>query len=124
MPTYCFRDGRGKTVELFMTVTEMSRRTDKTGRIFHEGRFLRRDMAAEHGGFRNTPGNWPKESDALGCAPDQIPHFMDVAKKAGASINFKPDGTCVVADKASFKRFAEARGLYSRNAGYGDPRRK
>jgi len=42
----------------------------------HCGIFMRRDIIAEHGRTKDTPGNWPMESDAAGVNPVQIPEAM------------------------------------------------
>ena len=119
MPIYCFSDDRGNVVERFHEIGKCPRK------IRIKGRTYRHDLGAEHSGFRNTPGTYPMVSEAAGVAPDQVPEMMRQCKAAGISgMRFDSTGAAVFADKSIRKRFCEMRGLYDRNGGYGDPRRR
>lgn len=85
------------------------------------GKPMRRDFQAEHGGFKDTPGNWPMESDAAGVAPEQIPEAMAYNERMGVPTRYNPEtGAAILTSREHRKRFCEISGLYDRNGGYGD----
>lgn len=82
---------------------------------------MRRDFIAEHGQFKDTPGNWPMESDAAGINPDQIPEAMAYNERMGVPTQYNPEtGAAIFTSREHRKRFCEISGLYDRNGGYGD----
>ena len=80
-----------------------------------------RDYLAEQGGVRDTPGNWPMESEALGVHPSQIADATEHARSIGIPTEFTPDGLAILRDREHRRRYCEAVGVFDRNAGYGDP---
>ena len=122
MPTYKYRvDGSGELVALFMSVAEMeSRQREDMTITLDDGREAKRDIAAEHGGFRNTPGNWPQLSDAAGCHPDQIQDAMSHARQAGVPTEFTPDGRAKFESRGHRAAYLRAMGMKDREGGYGD----
>ncbi len=83
-----------------------------------------RDYAAEHGGFKHAPGNWPMKSDAAGVHPDQAAEAQAHAESIGIPTQFIKDGRAVFTDAGHRKKYCEAVGLYDRNGGYSDPQRQ
>lgn len=82
---------------------------------------MRRDLVAEHGGTKDTPGAWPMESDAAGVNPVQIPEARAYARKMGVPTEYNPQtGAPILTSRDHRKRFCEISALYDRNAGYGD----
>lgn len=85
------------------------------------GKRMRRDFVAEFGGMKDTPGNWPMESDAAGVNPVQIPEAMAYAEKMGVPTNYNPEtGAPIFTGREHRKKFCEISGLYDRSGGYGD----
>lgn len=132
MPTYCYRTSGGRLVELTMSATQMARRQvngvirARKGEAdgVRPGQPLERDLAAEHGGFRNTPGNWPMKSLSCGVRPDQIPEAMAEDRRRGVAAEYDSHtGEIVWTSPGHRKRWCEAHGYFDRNAGYGDPRK-
>jgi len=97
------------------------RESHKGLRCFKCGKPMRRDLIAEHGGTKDTPGTWPMESDAAGVNPVQIPKARAYARKMGVPTEFNPKtGAAIFTSRDHRKRHCEATGLYDRNGGYGD----
>lgn len=120
MPVYCYRTKRGTfRVERVYSM----RAVPRTIRV--RGRTLYRDIAAEHGGFRNTPGIWPMASDAAGVHPSQIAEAMAEDRRNGVPTDYTRDGRPILRDPDHYKRYMEANGLFARNSygGRGEPRR-
>lgn len=122
MPFYVYRDeSTGEKIELMMTVAEMSRRQRKDGTIVHEGKTLLRDIAAEHGGFRNTPGAWPMKSDAAGVHPSQAGEAYEESARLGVPTRFDSEtGQAIFESRSHRRAFLRAKGMYDRNGGFGD----
>jgi len=126
MPVYCYRrSDNGEIEEVFMTSAEMLRRQRRDGSItLDDGTKAIRDMGAEHGGFQDTPGTWPQRSDAMGVAVEQIPQARAKSIRDGVPTDFTPDGRAILTSRAHRKRYGESIGMYDRNGGYGDPRKR
>jgi len=120
MPMYCYTNSRtGETVERFYSVGKAP------DRVRVKGRSYRRDIAAEHGQFRNTPGNWPQHSFASGVSPRQVAEVKAKLRARGVDAQFDPKtGYAIYRDRSHRRRCLEARGIYDQDGGYGDPQRK
>lgn len=121
MPVYCYREPRsGKVHEVVMTVSEMLRR-EKGGKLtLDDGTKVERCYEVEHGGFRNTPGNWPMKSDALGCHPDQVKEFEQHCASLGVPTRYTSDGRAVLENREHRRRLLRAMGYHDRDGGYSD----
>ncbi len=120
MPTYCYTcEDCGAKLEQHYPIGKARVRLDCPECGVQSG--MRRDFAAEHGGFRHCPGNWPMASDAAGVAPEQVPEFMAFDKAHGVKTEYTPDGRPVFTSAAHRKAYCEAHGLYDRSAGLSDP---
>lgn len=120
MPTYVYRDDNDDIVELTMTVAEMEA-LEREGVVIHEGKTLRRDLAAEHGPARNGCAAWPMKSDAAGVHPSQATEAYEHSVSVGVPTQFDPKtGQAIFTDRSHRKRYLAARGFIDRNAGYGD----
>ena len=63
----------------------------------------------------------PVVSHGLACHPDQVSEFNQALKAEGyTGIEYKPDGMCIVSSKKQGKKYMKDRGLYNRDAGYGE----
>jgi hypothetical protein len=61
------------------------------------------------------------ESAAAGCHSSQVDEFRKDARDAGISgVDFRPDGSAVFSCRSARKEYMRHRGLYDRDAGYGD----
>ncbi len=118
MPTYCYTNEDGETIERRMSMKKVR----KSIRV--KGVKFTRDIAAENAGYTDTPGAWPMKSDAAGVHPSQIGEAREHAAKVGVPTDFTPDGRAIFTSRLHRKSYCEAHGLYDRNGGYGDPRRR
>jgi len=119
MPVYCYTTKDGQTVERFYPAAKVRKTIRVNGKTAH------RDIAAEHGSFKNTPGNWPMKSDACGVSPKQIPEAMETDRRLGVPANYDSKTGQIIWDSPGHrKKWCEAHEYYDRNGGYGDPRRK
>lgn len=127
MPTYVYKLPGGEHVEVTMPSAEMMRRQAPDGSIVltkkEAGRRTRavRDMAAEHSGFRNTPGAWPMKSTAAGVNPSQVKEAAAYAAKMGVPTDFTSRGEAIFTSRSHRAKFLRAHAMHDRNAGYGDP---
>lgn len=121
MPTYIYEDPEsGEMHELTMTIADMLAR-EVDGMIQHEGKTLRRNLAAEHGPARGGCAAWPMKSDACGVHPEQIGDAYRQSVSLGVPTQFdQRTGQAIFTDRIHRKRYLAARGFHDRNAGYGD----
>lgn len=128
MPTYCYRRiDNDRIVELTMTIQELLERQDGKGTItLSDGTLGVRDFAAEHGGIKDTPGNWPMVSESAGVAPHQAREAYEHSVKIGVPTEFDRNGNAIFRDAKHRKRYCEHPEirLYDRNGGYSDPQRR
>jgi hypothetical protein len=104
----------------------MSVRWHINGREVTKKEFLRNKRGITPGSSPMTQcaRTWPMLSDAAGVHPDQIPEARAELQKQGVDANFAPDGRIEFRSKGHRKVVCEAMGLYDRNGGHGDPRKK
>lgn len=122
MPTYLFRHSDGRIHQEFMAVDEMMQRTIEGRLVLSSGEVVKRDIAAEHSEFRQTPGNWPMKSNAMGCGEGQEIESMQAAAEAGVPTEFK-NGYAIFTGPEHRKKYCEAYGYHDKNGGYSDPRK-
>jgi hypothetical protein len=67
-----------------------------------------------------APGIWPMESVALAVHPAQVEEANARAKRHGIAVAYKPDGTCVIADRKARKELNRLEGFHDKQGGYGD----
>lgn len=116
MPIYCFTDEDScRTISRFFHMTDDIPETVSEGGVLY-----RRDLQAEHGGFRHAPGIWPKESYAAGVHPAQIEEAHKKSLELGVPTEFSPNGDAIFRDRAHRKRYLKAVGLRDNDAGYSD----
>lgn len=65
-------------------------------------------------------GGWPMNSEALACDPAQVAELNERNRKAGIGAHYKPDGTCVIPDRATRKKLLKQEGFHDKDGGYGD----
>lgn len=82
---------------------------------------MERSLTREHGGFSNTPGNWPMESDAAGVHESQIADAEEHSRKVGIPTHFTLDGKAVFESRSHRRRYLRKIGLFDRSGGYSDP---
>ena len=78
----------------------------------------------ESGVMHTASTGWPMYSDALGVSPSQIKEAREESIRMGVPTDFTKDGRAILRDKGHRRKYAEANGMYDRNAGYGDPQPK
>lgn len=120
MPQYFFRCNCGWADSAFMTMDESKKRLQ----CKLCGKIAERDFIAEHMGTVHIPGNWPMESDALGVHPSQRQAAYEHSVRAGCPTQFTKDGCAILTSPGHRRKLAESLGMYDRNAGYSDPRRR
>lgn len=120
MPTYCFScEHCGKK---FTRVVSM--RKYKARPKCECGFRANRDFVTEHSGTAHHPGNWPLYSDAAGVAHDQVGEAYEKSVKDGVPTQFTKDGRAILTSADHRRRYCESVGLFDRNGGYSDPRRR
>lgn len=68
----------------------------------------------------STAYSTPRESVAAGCHSNQVKDFNEFYKERGISGAYhREDGTLLVDSNGAMNAVLEARGLYDRDAGYG-----
>lgn len=83
---------------------------------------IEKGKAPEHGRYFSS-NVWGRGmvSDALGIHPEQVKEFNEKAKAEGfTGIHFDKDGNCHIESRKERKRYCQFRGVYDRDAGYGD----
>lgn len=121
MPVYCYRTEDGEKVELLMTVSERNRRERDWIVVLDDGRKAKRDLRAEHGGFKANISGWPMKCDAAGVHPDQAKEAYDESVRMGTPTEFdRTTGQAVFRDRAHRRDYLRSVGLHDRDGGYGD----
>lgn len=116
--TYCYVCDCGrKTVEV-RPVSEATVRP-----MCECGKKMERDFATEAPGG-HLPQCWPMWSDTGGCHPDQVGEWKSALAKEGVSAEFNGKGAIKWESASHRKRCCEALGMFDRNGGYGDPRKR
>ena len=130
---YLFRTEDGdELVIVEMSLGELIERQSPGGFIkISENSFARRALAdeLEREGVRTRTrsklakrAKWPVISSRAGVNPNQAKELRDFWKAHGVTgCTVLPNGDVEWADATARRRDCEARGLYDRNAGYGDP---
>jgi hypothetical protein len=83
-------------------------------------KFMEIDPVAQHGKTKQTPSNWPMESDAAGVHPAQAKEYSDYLRDKGVPTEVRPNGNPVFTSQHHRAEVCKATGMYDRNAGYGD----
>jgi hypothetical protein len=115
--TYCYACKCGNKTERIVPLSEFAE-TIVCGKC---NKPMGIDPVAQHGGKRDTPSNWPMESDALGVHPDQAKGYSDYLRERGVPTEIKENGNPVLTSQHHRKLLCQATQMYDRNAGYGDP---
>lgn len=86
---------------------------------------LYHDIAADHRDprTRRPSSTWPMECWALGVHPNQVPGEIEKDRKLGLNVTYSKDGCPILGSPGEYRRYAESRGHFARNAGYSDPQR-
>jgi len=117
MAAYCYKcNSCGKTAEVIKSMAD----SDKDEKCSACTNVMDRDLPAEHGGNRDTPGNWPMESYAAGGHPDDAKANEKIARDKGVPTHFSKDGDPIFTSRSHRKKFLQAHELIDRNAGYSD----
>lgn len=74
---------------------------------------------------RSMPkATYPFCSDAIGVHPAQVADARAESVQLGVPTDFTPDGRAVLRTPGHRKAYCEAIGVFDRNGGFSDPRRK
>ena len=120
MPIYTVENEHGKPEEVLMSVAEYRKRTKLIGGAHHlrldDGRTLLHLAGLDFGVTRGTPGNWPKESDALGVNPSQLSEAVAHAREHGVNCEWNPKtGNPILKNQAEQRALARACGFRDRS---------
>lgn len=113
MPIYCYVR-KNKLVERFYPIASAP------NRIRIKGKTYKRSIAAEHGQFKDTPGNWPQRTTMSGVHRGQAEELRVFLEKAGVPTHVYPDGEMRLESRGHRRRVHKALGYYDRSGGYGD----
>ena len=114
MPTYCFSTPDGVVHERVFSMADVPDSIDVDGQLAD------RDVAAEHGGFRDSPGNWPLHCSASGVDPTQAGAASDIMARHGCPTEFTSSGEAIYTDQTHRRKALKFLGLHDRDGGYGD----
>jgi len=67
----------------------------------------------------NTSAAWPRNSDALGCHPNQKEAAQAESIRLGVPTEYTSDGKAVLRDGAHQRDFMKALKMHNRDGGYG-----
>lgn len=105
-----YYDSKGNTVRV----------VDQEGREYTPAEFDAIMPNKEPGGLVAAPSCWPLESEALAVHPNQVQKANDRAKRHGIGVQYKPDGTAILADRRARKQMIALEGFFDNHGGYGD----
>lgn len=115
--TYCYKCFTCNTVTERVSMVEGRKAWVRCSKC---GRRAVRDLQGEHGQHRDTPGNYPRLSEAVGCHPKQVAAYSKIAKEKGVPTEITKGGFVKFRDKTHERKFCQALGYYQRNAGFSD----
>jgi hypothetical protein len=115
--TYCYLCEKcGARVEMTSTLAEFKSQIDCCC-----GGKMGIDLVGQHKRTKDTPSNWPMESDAAGVGVEQVAECSKYVAERGVPTEFNAEtGNPVFTSQGHRKRFCQVTGLYDRNASYGD----
>jgi hypothetical protein len=127
---YLFRrDDTGELVELEMALDELMERQESGRIVLDDGVPATRAITEEferdlpkRSRVRRGGSCWPKESDSLGCHPEQAAEFNEEMRRGGVrGVYFDPrTGACTVESRKAQRDACKAFGLINKDGGYGD----
>jgi hypothetical protein len=79
-----------------------------------------RNLELEHGGFIDTPGNWPLKSKAAGVAKKQIAEAAAYDARMGVPTEYDARGNAIFTSRSHRKKWCEVHGYVDVDGGYGD----
>ena len=123
MPYYDYKNTTtGERTSIFMTISEMERRSKADMSIVLEGVKWERDLASEHCGNGSTGcAVWPMKSDAAGVHPGQVNEFRSDSMKKGVPTDFDTEtGQAIFKSRSHRANYLKAYGMHDKSGGYGD----
>lgn len=114
MPIYCYTNDKGETVERVYRIGKQPKA------IYVQGVLHHRDISAEHGGFQDTPGTYPKASFNMGNHPSQRQELASYLEAKGVPTEVNIHGDPVLRSRGHRRDVMKALGMFDRDAGYGD----
>jgi hypothetical protein len=119
MPTYCYTNRRGRTIERYFALGSQPESVRERGTTFS------RDMVAEQRGVVATPSTTGEfECFALAVHPDQFKEANAdlVAKGLAGKARYRRDGTLMTSNhRGAYRDVLLAYGFHHKNAGYSEP---
>lgn len=113
MPTYCFTNEDGHTIDRFFSTEDVPKR------VKNDGKWYRRDIASEH--REKSAGNgWPLLSSAVGVLPSQIQKAAMKDKELGVPTDYAPDGRVKFESRGHRAKWLKAHKMVDHDGGYGD----
>ena len=116
MPVFCYSTEDGSE-----TIEEVFRCGKAPASVTRNGRKYMRDIGAEHGSFRNTPGAWPKWTIMSGVHPSQRQELAQFLEKSGVPTQVNAQGEMKWESRGHRSKVLRALGYFDKNAGYSDP---
>ena len=113
MPTYCFTNGDGETIERSFPMDRIPRRIH-IGKVVYQ-----RDLRKEHSHMRSGKA-WPQTSCALGVDRSQVKDAEKTLFEAGVPTQFDARGDAILTSRTHRNKVMNAMGMGDRDAGYGD----
>ena len=123
MPTYIYEDPENNQVtSVFMTMSEMEKRSASDMSIELDGVHLKRRLDLEIAGASiGSCATWPMKSDAAGVHPSQVGDFTRDSVEKGVPTEFdKSTGQAIFTSRQHRARYLKAYGMFDKNGGYSD----
>lgn len=84
-----------------------------------DGKTFKKDFSFWGAGGQHS-STYPRLCDASAVTPGAIKGFQDWGRKHGIDLEFTPEGRAIYRDKAHERKCLAFRGMYQKNAGYGE----
>ncbi len=123
MPYYDYKNPEtNERTSIFMTISEMEKRSSADMSIEIEGVRWERDLYSEHNGSGTTScAIWPMKSDAAGIHPNQVGEFRKDSLRKGVPTDFDPKtGQAIFRSRSHRAKYLKAYGMHDKSGGYGD----
>tara|TARA_R100000458_G_scaffold31319_1_gene28726 strand:+ start:3098 stop:3472 length:375 start_codon:yes stop_codon:yes gene_type:complete len=123
MPTYIYENPETQDISsIFMSISEMEKRSAPDNSIELDGVHLRRRVDLEIASSQTGACSaWPMKSDAAGVHPDQVGEFSKDSARRGVPTEFdSKTGQAIFTSRSHRSKYLKAYKMFDKNGGYGD----
>ncbi len=123
MPYYDYKNTTtGEKTSIFMTISQMEKRSRADMSIDLDGVRWERDLESElNTTSMGSCAVWPMKSDAAGVHPDQVGEYRKDSMRKGVPTDFDPKtGQAIFKSRSHRAQYLKSYGMHDRNGGYSD----